>query len=115
MVDLARRIARARDRRCRFCGRGPDAGRLDGAHVIPVSRGWRYAVDIRNIIALCYQCHRRWHEDPIWAAEQLARLPEVERHARECRHPVSPVSVTEAAAMAVMLESQAVYWSTRNE
>lgn len=66
---------RGRDKVCTFCGR--DGGKLDANHIFSrrhLATRW----DVRNGNALCFTCHRRFHDDPVWGANRAAvLLPEV--------------------------------------
>ena len=97
LVRLACQIVYERDHRCQLCGRCD--GKMDAAHVIPRSRGWRWAVDLRNIVKLCYRCHTRWHEDPIWATMALAETRhDTTEYVAHAHHKTGTVTVTEATA-----------------
>lgn len=64
-------VIRARDRCCVWCGK---SGRLECSHIYGrrhVGTRW----EERNAKALCFGCHRRWHEDPAGSVEWItARL-----------------------------------------
>ncbi len=80
LIALAKRIVHARDNRCRLCGCTDK--KMDAAHIIPVSRGFFYAVDTCNIIRACCTCHRlgnpSMHSDETWMWEHLQiKCPEV--------------------------------------
>ena len=97
LVRLACQIVHARDDRCQLCGRCD--GKMNAAHIIPRSRGWRWAVDLHNIMKMCYTCHRNWHEDPTWAARALECMRgDVFFYASEAHHKTGTVTVTEATA-----------------
>lgn len=55
-------IVRKRDGKCTFCGR--EDGKLDANHIMSrrhLATRW----DVRNGNALCFTCHRRFHDDPV--------------------------------------------------
>lgn len=113
LVTLACKIARARDGKCRFCGRA--TGKLDSAHVIPRSQGWRYAVDTANILTLCARCHRlgnpSWHSDETWGWGELRKhCPEMAEYCEKLHYSVKPVGVIEARKVAHELEQAANYY-----
>lgn len=56
-------IIRARDKRCTFCGR--DSCKLDANHIMS-RRHTATRWDVRNGNALCFTCHRRFHDDPAY-------------------------------------------------
>lgn len=106
LTALACRIVHARDTCCRFCGR--THGQMHASHVVPRSRGWRYAVDTANCIKMCATCHRRWHEDPVWGATQLAALcPDVYRYTDTLIYSTRPVTVGEATDISHDLHAKA--------
>lgn len=47
--------------RCRSCGRGESAYRLEAAHIVPRSRVGIGGEDPRNIVPLCPLCHGAQH------------------------------------------------------
>lgn len=66
-IEKAKKIARERDKCCQRCRKKE---KLQGSHVIPVSRSLRLAADPDNIKALCYACHfYRRHRDVIAATD----------------------------------------------
>lgn len=108
LVRLACQVVHARDNRCQLCGRTD--GRMNAAHIIPRSRGWRWAVDLRNILKMCYVCHLRWHEDPMWAAVALEYLcPDTFLYVREAHHKIGTVTVAEATEKMRLLNAAAEY------
>lgn len=117
LVALARKIARNRDGRCRFCGR--EEGKLDGAHIIPSGMGggrFRYAVDTCNIIALCARCHRlgnpSWHSDETWGWQQLREhCPDVAEYCENLHYSENPIGVIEARKIANDLKQKAKYYN----
>jgi 5-methylcytosine-specific restriction endonuclease McrA len=106
MITLACKIVHARDKWCQFCGRSD--GKLDASHCIPRSRGWRYAVDLQNIILLCSTCHRIWHQEPQRGTELLTRKrPRIDDYTRVLHYETKPVRVAEAQAKADFLNKTA--------
>ena len=67
LMALAKAIVRVRDNyTCQCCGRKQLSGNnCHCSHVVPVSGDGRLAFDPINIKILCYQCHLKWHEDPL--------------------------------------------------
>ena len=57
-VSLACAMAHERGR---FCGRCGSSDGLQAHHIVPRSRGWRYAADPDNIVILCHECHANLH------------------------------------------------------
>ncbi len=59
-------VAKKGDDRCRCCGAQPNGqgpmGALHLHHVIPRSMCKATSTDLRNGIALCFDCHQGWHE-----------------------------------------------------
>ncbi len=111
LITAAKKIARTRDGKCRFnCSH--NYTKLDGAHIIPVSRGWQYAVDTSNIIALCPTCHTlgrpSWHSDETWGWNQLEiHCPEVWRYCFVLRYEIRPFRVADAKLKAEELNEVA--------
>jgi hypothetical protein len=61
------KFIRLRDQVCQRCGK---TGRLECSHIFSRRhQGTRY--DPGNAKALCFTCHRYWHENPIEAVEWL--------------------------------------------
>lgn len=106
LVTLACKIAHARDKACRFCGRTD--GQMHASHIIPRSRGWRYAVDTANILKKCSRCHRQWHEHPTEGTAKLRdACPDVARYTDGLRYESTPVTVAEAKEVAEKLQAKA--------
>ena len=103
LVTLACKIVHARDPHCMTCGK--TMGQMHASHIIPRSRGWRYAVDVNNIIKQCARCHMQWHECPTEGVEKLrATCLSVYEYTRDLCYSVKPVTVAEAQEMADTLE-----------
>ena len=69
-IDLAKEIARSRG----VCLRCPNTAAggymMHGAHVFPVNASAKLASDYkRNIMSLCFTCHRWWHNQPTESGE----------------------------------------------
>ena len=77
LITQACVIAHLRDGdRCSVCCKtGP--GKYDASHLYPRTRGWRYAMDPRNIVIMCSICHAfKWHghgENHKQARDQVRR------------------------------------------
>lgn len=56
---------RQRDKVCTFCR--SSYGKLDANHIMS-RRHTATRWDVRNGNALCFTCHRRYHDDPAWGA-----------------------------------------------
>ena len=54
-----------RDKKCQRCHR--TSGKLDTSHIFPKGHYPSMQFLTENVKLLCFQCHRRWHEHPIWA------------------------------------------------
>lgn len=81
--EVFSKFIRARDKRCLYCGKGPEQAQLQCSHVYSrknLSVRW----DEKNAKALCSYHHRRfWHEQPkealewltgLWGEEHMAEL-----------------------------------------
>lgn len=66
---------RRRDGHCTFCGR--TEGKLDANHIMS-RRHTATRWDVRNGNALCFTCHRRFHDDPPWGAEEAEKHTGIE-------------------------------------
>ena len=66
---------RQRDKVCTFCGRSD--GKLDANHIMS-RRHTATRWDVRNGNALCFTCHRRFHDDPVWGANKANALLPIE-------------------------------------
>jgi hypothetical protein len=55
-------VAAKGERRCRNCGKRPEARGLHLHHVIPRSMCRATKTDLRNGIPLCSDCHGGWHD-----------------------------------------------------
>lgn len=62
------RLIRLRDGMCMHCGKVLPVERLECSHIISRSSA-ALRHDPRNAKALCFTCHRWWHENPLDAAE----------------------------------------------
>src|SRR3990167_10124510 len=52
--------------KCDRCGR-PD-GKFDCAHVIS-RKNLTLRWNVNNLMCLCFQCHKWWHEEPVLSAD----------------------------------------------
>jgi hypothetical protein len=67
---LFSQLIRLRDTQCQRCGKG---GRLECSHIYSRRhKGLRW--DTRNAKALCFNCHRWWHENPAEAGDWLQSI-----------------------------------------
>jgi 5-methylcytosine-specific restriction endonuclease McrA len=64
-------IIHKRDKSCTFCGR--DHGKMDANHIMS-RRHNATRWDVRNGNLLCFNCHRRFHDDPPWGAMRAELL-----------------------------------------
>lgn len=70
---------RGRDKRCTFCGRV--SGKLDANHIMSrrhLATRW----NVGNGNALCFTCHRRFHDDPHWGVVRSQHLIGLEAYER---------------------------------
>jgi len=67
---LCRQIVRqSTNGRCQKCGKYVTGSNSHPAHIIPKGKGASFLrFDLRNILHLCFHCHRWWHNNPIDSA-----------------------------------------------
>ena len=51
---------------CQKCGKYVTGSNSHPAHIIPKGGGASFLrFDLKNILHLCFHCHRKWHDDPV--------------------------------------------------
>lgn len=63
-VEIAKKIAKARDKRCVRCGAGPMNAQMQGSHIKGEGAYPNLSYNPRNIKCLCASCHFWWHSVP---------------------------------------------------
>lgn len=89
-TELAKKIARTRDKLCLKCGKGPELAQMQGSHIKGTGAYPNLSYNPRNIKCLCAECHRWWHSAPtesgLWFAE---KYPEWHKEIQEmAKQPV---------------------------
>ena len=78
-VERAKIEAKERDKYiCQRCGKDGNNGyKIDGSHVFPEGHYHGMSAMAENIKAMCFQCHKWWHSNPIDAHNWFkAKFPE---------------------------------------
>lgn len=88
LTDLVREAVRLRDNNCcQWCGKPVRGSNSHSSHVIPKSRSLFLRYDLLNVKVLCTYCHRKWHDNPLAAAEWFkARFPARWNYLKELEH-----------------------------
>lgn len=75
-LTAAKKKVKSRDKVCQVCGNIGTNGHLEVHHIMPLSKYPELACDENNMITMCQQHHRKYHElyDKSESAETFAKF-----------------------------------------
>ncbi len=78
MSRLKYKVYRRSDGHCEICGKTVDYKGSQLHHVLPYCRMSQFAIDERNVLLLCHDCHQEIHSNPMKQVEMMqAKAKEV--------------------------------------